>query len=276
LNVGDLGFLQAKASFTSPLGGKVAGRLSFSGTQRNGSLFNTRTGQQVNDLDNAGVRGQLLIAPTDKIAILWSGDFSRQRPDGYTQVVAGVAPTLRPAEPPVPADCVGSRLHASQLQCLRSAHRRRTRRCVVPGSRGLGRQRRLEGRSRRADVHDRLALLELEPVERSRLHRACPSRRVGRTVEAAAVDRGSALRRDALPAVNFVAGGFVFRQDLHSDPSFKQEQGSAAARFLLAPTAAAATPGLLDGYGFNQYVTYGNTSAAVFGQLKSRWATGCG
>ena len=54
--------------------------------------------------------------------------------------------------------------------------------------------------------------------------------------------------------VNFVAGGFVFRQGLHSDPSFKQEQGSAAARFLLAPTAAAATPGLLDGYGFNQYV----------------------
>ena len=26
-------------------------------------------------------------------------------------------------------------------------------------------------------------------------------------------------------------------------------------------------PGLLDGYGFNQYVTYGNTSAALFGQL---------
>ena len=66
LNVGDLGFLQAKASFTSPLGGKVAGRLSFSGTQRNGSVFNTRTGQHVNDLDNAGVRGQVLNAPTDK------------------------------------------------------------------------------------------------------------------------------------------------------------------------------------------------------------------
>ncbi len=64
-----------------------------------------------------------------------------------------------------------------------------------------------------------------------------------------------------------MAGGFVFHQTISSDPSFKQEQGSAAARFLLAPTPAAATPGLLDGYGFNQYVKYGNTSAAVFGQV---------
>jgi iron complex outermembrane recepter protein len=67
--------------------------------------------------------------------------------------------------------------------------------------------------------------------------------------------------------VNFVAGGFAFHQTIDSNPSFKQEQGSAAARFLLAPTPAAATLGLLDGYGFNQYVKYGNTSAAVFGQV---------
>ena len=37
LNVGDRGFVQAKASLTSPLGKKVAGRLSFSGTQRDGT-----------------------------------------------------------------------------------------------------------------------------------------------------------------------------------------------------------------------------------------------
>ena len=70
------------------------------------------------------------------------------------------------------------------------------------------------------------------------------------------------------PRVNVVGGAFVFRQALDSDPSFKQEQGSAAARFLLAPTANAATPGLLDGYGFNQYLEFRNTSAAMFGQLE--------
>ena len=65
-----------------------------------------------------------------------------------------------------------------------------------------------------------------------------------------------------------VTGVFAFSQALDSNPSFKQEQGSAAARFLLAPSAAAATPGLLDGYGFNQFLTFRNTSAAAFGQLE--------
>ena len=63
---------------------------------------------------------------------------------------------------------------------------------------------------------------------------------------------------------------FAFRQALDSAPSFKQEQGDAAARFLLAPGAAAATPGLLDGYGFNQELEFRNTSAALFGQVE--WA----
>ena len=43
--------------------------------------------------------------------------------------------------------------------------------------------------------------------------------------------------------VNLVVGGFGFHQALDSNPSFKQEQGSAAARLLLAPSADAATPG---------------------------------
>ena len=59
-----------------------------------------------------------------------------------------------------------------------------------------------------------------------------------------------------------MAGAFAFHQTIDSDPSFKQEQGSAAARFLLAPSALAATPGLLDGYGFDQYVAFENVSAA--------------
>ena len=42
------------------------------------------------------------------------------------------------------------------------------------------------------------------------------------------------------PRLNLVAGAFAFHQTLDSNPSFKQEQGAAAARFLLAPSAAAA------------------------------------
>lgn len=68
----------------------------------------------------------------------------------------------------------------------------------------------------------------------------------------------------------FVLGGFAFRQNIDSNPVIKQVQGAAAARFLLAPGASASTPGLLDGYGFSQYLAYENSSAALFGQVE--WA----
>ena len=107
LNYGNLGFVQAKASITGPLGRKVAGRLSFSGTQRDGTVYNVTTQDDVNDLNNLGVRGQVLFAPSDRIAITLAVDHTRQRAEGYTQVVAGVAPTLRPANrqyPQIAAD----------------------------------------------------------------------------------------------------------------------------------------------------------------------------
>ena len=97
LNYGSLGLVQAKASVTGPLFKKAAGRISFSGTTRDGTITNTVTGTDLNGLNNLGVRGQLLFAPSDKIAMTVAADHTRQRPDGHAQVVAGVAPTLRPA-----------------------------------------------------------------------------------------------------------------------------------------------------------------------------------
>ena len=81
LNYGSLEFVQAKASITGPLTKKkVAGRLSFSGTQRDGTIYNVKTQDDVNNLNNLGVRGQVLFAPSDKIAITVAVDDTRQRP----------------------------------------------------------------------------------------------------------------------------------------------------------------------------------------------------
>ena len=107
LNYGNIGFVQAKASVTGPISDKVAFRASLSGTQRNGVLLNTRTLDDVNDLNNLGFRGQVLFAPSDKLAFTFAVDDTRQRPKGFTQVLAGVAPTLRPANrqwPQIAAD----------------------------------------------------------------------------------------------------------------------------------------------------------------------------
>ena len=69
--------------------------LAFSGTQRDGVVKNISTGKYINDVNNLGFRGQLLFKPSDNTSITLAADASRQRPDGYAQVVAGVVQTKR-------------------------------------------------------------------------------------------------------------------------------------------------------------------------------------
>jgi iron complex outermembrane receptor protein len=268
VNYGNLDFLQAKASVSGPLfSRKLAGRLSFSGTRRAGTITNVKNGSDVNDLDNAGVRGSLLFAPSEKVVITGAVDHTRQRPQGYTQVVAGVAPTQRAANRQWAAIAVDLGYSPPSYDAfdrvtdvdtsLRSYQ-------DLGGATfnidfGLGGGRLTSTTSRRywdwnpSNDRDFIGL----PVTSIS---AAPSTQVQWTQE---VRWAGDLSRK----VNLVVGGFGFHQSLDSNPSFKQEQGSAAARVLLAPTAAAATPGLLDGYGYDQYVRFRNASAAIYGQV---------
>ncbi|MGY6741435.1 MAG: TonB-dependent receptor [Cecembia sp.] len=92
---GNFGFVQTRGSVTGALSQKFAGRLSFSGTKRDGLIYNTATQKYTNDLNNLGVRGQLLYVPSENVEVLVAADVTRQRPDGYAQVVAGVVETRR-------------------------------------------------------------------------------------------------------------------------------------------------------------------------------------
>ncbi len=268
INYGNFGFLQAKLSVSGRLRRNVAGRLSFSGTSRDGLVENRRTGTALNNLNNLGFRGQVLYAPSARTAVLVSGDFTRQRPQGYTQVVAGVAPTLRPANrqwPQIAADLgyqppsynafdrvtdIDSPLRSYQDMGG----------VALNVDRNYSRGRLTSTTAWRfwdwnpSNDRDFIGL----PVT---LVSAAPSRQQQWTQEVRYA--GDLARR-----LNVVVGGFVFRQALDSTPSFRQEQGAAAARVLLAPSVNAATPGLLEGYGYNQYVRFDNVSAAAFGQLE--------
>lgn len=97
VSYGNFGYLQAKSSVTGPLSKTLAARVSFSGTQRDGLIENIRTGQYVNDINNLGGRVQLLYLPTENLSFTLSADASRQRPNGFAQVVAGVVETKRAA-----------------------------------------------------------------------------------------------------------------------------------------------------------------------------------
>ncbi len=95
VSYGNLGFIQAKTSISGPLSKKLAARASFSGTQRDGALFNVHTNSRINDINNLGFRGQLLYNPHEHIKIVLAGDKSVQRPNGYGWAVAGVVETQR-------------------------------------------------------------------------------------------------------------------------------------------------------------------------------------
>lgn len=95
VSYGNYGYVQAKTSVTGPLSKKLAARVSFSGTQRDGTIENVSTGKYTNDINNLGARAQLLFEPSATTSVTLSADASSQHPDGYAQVVAGVVKTQR-------------------------------------------------------------------------------------------------------------------------------------------------------------------------------------
>ena len=97
LSVGNYNFIQAKASITGGLTKNLSAKLSISGTQRDGTIWNTREERLYSGQNNLGFKGQLYFTPSDKLQVLLSGDVSIQHPAGYPLVIAGVTQTERSA-----------------------------------------------------------------------------------------------------------------------------------------------------------------------------------
>src|SRR5688572_17999174 len=76
---GSYNFVQTKASVSGPLSKHVAARVSFSGTGREGFIYNTLRQADTNTLNNLGFRGQVLVVPSKSVAINVSADNTRQR-----------------------------------------------------------------------------------------------------------------------------------------------------------------------------------------------------
>ena len=125
LNYGSIGFVQAKGSITGPLfGRKIAGRVSFSGTQRDGTVYNVKTHEPVNNLNNLGVRGQVLFTPSERVAITLAIDNTRQRVRGLYAGHRRRDADTACGEPAVRDHRGRGRLCATELQRVRPADRR--------------------------------------------------------------------------------------------------------------------------------------------------------
>ncbi|RJF85808.1 TonB-dependent receptor [Sphingomonas cavernae] len=87
--IGDYGYHQVRGSVSAPiLGDSVAFRLSLADTHRDGFLYNVTKQRHAQDYDNFTARGQLLIKPSEDVAIRLIGDYSQQRQNHVLNVFA--------------------------------------------------------------------------------------------------------------------------------------------------------------------------------------------
>jgi len=265
---GNYGYIQAKTSVTGPLGSKLAGRVSFSGTQRDGVLYNVATQKHVNDLNNLGARGQLLYKPTDKTDIILAADFSRQRPDGYAQVVAGVVPTERAAYRQfenIIADL------GYDLPSRDPFDRKIDHDTPWQSNNDLG------GVSVNVDVQ--LGSGTLTSTSAWRYWNWGPSNDRDFTglpvlTLSQAPSKHQQWSQEIRYAGEFssrlsgVFGLYAIGQNLKTDPYHTEESGGAQWRFSQSSTSPLwETPGLFDGYGIHTHSKMTSFSGAVFGQL---------
>ncbi|MEH0198905.1 TonB-dependent receptor [Caulobacter sp. CCNWLY153] len=93
---GSLNFRQFKATAAGPIiKDKLAARLSFVGTWRDGDLYNPKSNTYQNARASTGYRGQLKFTPNEKLTVKLYGDYAVQQPECCTQVYVTVGDTAK-------------------------------------------------------------------------------------------------------------------------------------------------------------------------------------
>jgi len=279
LTAGNLGFYQAKAALSGPLAGEtVAGRAAISVTNRHGTIYNVATTNRVNELDNIGMRGQILWLAGDNLKLTFSGEYSKQNAECCAQIAARYGSTQRSA----------NRQYFELAEAFGY---------VAPGTDLV---------NRNFNPFDRVTDVDAELAARNELGGAAVravwnlDRGTFTAVSAWRYwDWGPANDRDftGLPIttasnnpsyqdqytqefryaftgekIDYVVGVFGYHQKLHTDGITRR--GTAASRWNLNPSGAQAalanSPEVLDGSTSLNDINYKNTSAALFGQLSWR------
>ena len=270
VSYGNYAYLQAKASITGPLSEKIAGRISFSGTQRDGIIDNIATGKPTNTLNNQGIRGQLLYTPTENTNITLAADITTQHNDGYAQVVAGVAPTQRAAYRQFNAIIADLNY---QLPSLNAFDRKIDHDTPWRSGQDLG------GAS--LTIDSKIGKGTLTSTTAWRFWTWDPSNDRDFTgLQVLAKSQNPSRQTQITQEIRYagqlssklsgVVG--VFFIDQTSKTKGTEESGNAQWRFSQSTTNTALwkTPGLFEGYGIKTNAKIHSTSAAVFGQLD--WA----
>lgn len=285
LSYGNYNFIQAKASFSGGITKNIAARLSFSGTQRQGTLYNETSQQYYNGLNNVGFKGQVLWLPSDKLEVLISGDYNQQSPDGYALVVAGVTKTQRS----------GYRQYDSIVKDLIAANPNNPNYAypkIDPYSRrvetnGWKHNQTISGAH--VNVDYKIGKGTLTSTTAWRFWDWDPSNDrdftgIPALTKSQATSRHNQYSEEIRYAGNLnkkisgAVGVYYLYQNLTTPTPQLEEVGAAQWRFAATSRTGAQakynTPGLLDNYGIKTDFNLKTTSAAVFGQLDWEFLNG--
>ncbi|GGE72205.1 TonB-dependent receptor [Sphingomonas prati] len=264
--VGNLGFVQAKASVSGPLiADTLAIRLAASTTERKGTIYNVTSGRRVNEQDNLGFRGSLLWRATDALKLTLSGDYNRQNPECCAQIYVRTGATQRPLN----RQFAGLAAALGYAPPSTNAFDR-----VTDLDTPLDAFQEIGGASLRAEWD--VGPGTLTSVSAWRFWNWQPSNDrdftglpiTTRSNNPSKQDQYSQELRYAVSGdrIDYVAGLFAYHQEQHT--TGVQEQGAAASRWLLNPTSANANnPAVLNGLTSSNDILFKSTSLAAFGQV---------
>jgi len=278
LSFGNYNFIQAKASISGGLSKSIAGKLSFSGTQRQGTIFHEKQQQYYNGLNNVGIKGQLLWQASDKLDVQFSADYNVQNPDGYSLVVAGVTKTLRSAYrqyDSIVKDLGYAKPTINPFARKTEADAPWKHYQVVSGAH-INVDYKIGNGTLTSTTAWRF--WNWEPVN-DRDFTAIPA-----LSKSQASSRHHQYSQELRYAGNIndklsgVLGVYYLNQDLYTPTSQLEEVGSAQWRFVQTSStgtqALYKTPGLLDNYGIKTDFDFRSISSAIFGQLDWELAKG--
>jgi iron complex outermembrane receptor protein len=266
LSYGNLSFVQAKASIAGPIiAEKLAARLSASLTQRDGTLFNTVTGRDVNETDNVGLRGQIFWQASDTLDVTLSGDYNRQNPEAFTQNYVKTVPTARAANRQFASLAALSGYSPSSTNAFDR---------LVDNDTALTARQIIAGVSLLANLD--LGPATLTSITAWRTWDWLPSNdRDFTPLPITTISANPSQQRqwsqelrltsNGTNRLDYVFGVFGFHQTINTQGV--QEQGAAAGLLLLGPANNAANPGLINGLRSENDIRYKNTSAAAFAKL---------
>ena len=265
LTRGNYDYIQSKASVSGPLIGQtLAGRLSASYTSRDGTIYNTATDQHINELDNRGIKGQLLWQASKDFKVTFSADYTEQDPIGYGQVWAKTGSTQRPLNRQYAALAAASGNY--QPPSFNPFDRLTDLDTPLTAIQQFG------GASALAEWN--LGSGQLTSVTAYRKWDWGPSNDrdfIGLPITTVSANPSKQRQysqelrySDSGDKIDYVVGVYGFYQTV--DTSGVQEQGPLASRWLLSG-ANANNPDILDGLRSENDIGLKNTSVAAFGQL---------